>query len=382
MQPTLILAGASVRAAAVSALRAGYGVWGADLFTDQDFQTLGITVRRIDEYPQQIPQLLAYSAPPGPFLFTGGLENFPDVLDQISQQHPLWCMNADTVRRVRNPLLLQQVLGQGGFPTLDVTMEPPRSKNSDSSWVRKPLASAGGQRIRMWESSDTDPGGCYWQEYRLGDSYSALYLGGGQDSNLIGLTHQLVGTPWLHAKPFAYAGNVGPLPLAQEEQDFLHRVGNQLSMEFGLRGLFGIDFIREDDQFYVAEVNPRYTASVELYELAYQLALLPWHASKFTGASSVNACWPPPFTAPCLGKAILYAPRDLVVTAHHYCSGLLQVEKELWSVPATADLPRPSSIVRAGQPVLSLMVAGENAAICQTQLKLAANLLDMQLFPS
>ena len=46
------------------------------------------------------------------------------------------------------------------------------------------------------------------------------------------------------------------------------RIGEVISGEFGLRGLFGVDAIKRQDSIYPVEANPRYTASVEVLELA------------------------------------------------------------------------------------------------------------------
>jgi hypothetical protein len=45
----------------------------------------------------------------------------------------------------------------------------------------------------------------------------------------------------------------------------------------GLRGLFGVDFLLRDAVPWLAEINPRYPASTEIYELAWNVPLLHWH---------------------------------------------------------------------------------------------------------
>ena len=53
--------------------------------------------------------------------------------------------------------------------------------------------------------------------------------------------------------------------------------GAKIASEFGLRGLFGIDFLWDGAGLWPTEVNPRYTASVEIYERTMEIALLDWH---------------------------------------------------------------------------------------------------------
>jgi predicted ATP-grasp superfamily ATP-dependent carboligase len=410
MATTLLLCGASVRAAAYSALRAGFQVWCADLFADADLRAICPDALQLTDSPLEIPEVLDRHAPPGPFLYTGGLENHPAVLDTIRQQRPVWGMTGDALRAVRDPITLQRVLAEGGFPTLEVRRTPPADSRR---WLCKPLASGGGQHICFWERATSTelPTDGYWQEFHSGAAFSALYLGDGTTATLIGMTEQLIGVSWLHAVPFAYCGNIGPLPLTESEQHFLEKLGTHLTRHFQLCGLFGLDLLREGEQFFVTEINPRYTASVELYELASQVPLLAWHGTMFDKdrisplapvlrgeglevrgrtrgnldrfATALEPLTPNPSplrtgargekqARPCLGKAIYYAPRDLVITDQFQN----YTPPELWQLPLYADLPCPGTTVRAGHPVLTLFVAEKAAATCRFRLEKAAYALD------
>ena len=94
---TVILVGGSVRAAAFSALRAGLTPWCLDLFADVDLQAAA-TVGRLpfSDYPQCLPAQLA-NAPPGPIVYTGGLENFPQLIETIAKDRPLWGNDAEAL---------------------------------------------------------------------------------------------------------------------------------------------------------------------------------------------------------------------------------------------------------------------------------------------
>src|ERR1700733_2287062 len=86
----LLIFGASARAAAFSALRAGLQPWCADLFADLDLAYCS-RVTRVPgkEYPHAFLSLLQ-EAPPGPWMYAGGLENHPDLVEQMAQARPLW----------------------------------------------------------------------------------------------------------------------------------------------------------------------------------------------------------------------------------------------------------------------------------------------------
>src|SRR5437016_5423412 len=86
----LLIVGASTRAAAFSALRAGLTPWCADLFVDADLQRR-CPVERVA--PQEYPQCfiaIAANGPPGPWMYTGALENQPAMIETIARRRPLW----------------------------------------------------------------------------------------------------------------------------------------------------------------------------------------------------------------------------------------------------------------------------------------------------
>jgi predicted ATP-grasp superfamily ATP-dependent carboligase len=131
---------------------------------------------------------------------------------------------------------------------------------------------------------------------------------------LLGVTWH-IRPAWLHAPPFHYCGNVlrRPLPLSG-----LQAIGDMLASSFSLQGLFGVDLVyrrdaRAADALHVLEVNPRYTASVELIERAHGIALLELHRAVF---EQRPIDWVPQAQAGrCWGKAVLYARDDVVFPA-------------------------------------------------------------------
>src|SRR5207253_6364233 len=111
-------------------------------------------------------------------------------------------------------------------------------------------------------------GRVYCQEFIEGEPIAAVYVGDGEKARLIGVTCQLTGSDWLHARPFQYCGSVGPVSLPAETEALLERLGNVLTSGCRLRGLFGADCVVRDGTPYLVEVNPRYTASIEILEYA------------------------------------------------------------------------------------------------------------------
>ena len=51
------------------------------------------------------------------------------------------------------------------------------------------------------------------QEWIDGISHSAIFLGAGEQAQLLGVTRQIIGPAWLYAIGFHYAGSIGPVSL-------------------------------------------------------------------------------------------------------------------------------------------------------------------------
>src|SRR5438874_1078580 len=147
MQPheKLLIVGASARAAAFSALRAGLRPWCADLFGDVDLQAVcpAVTVARRD-YPAGLASVVA-QAPQAPLVYTGALENRPKLVGRLAKLRPLWGNGPEVLRRVRRPWTVEAVLRQAGLPCPRTWQG--RRLPSGGRWLVKPLASAGGRAV-------------------------------------------------------------------------------------------------------------------------------------------------------------------------------------------------------------------------------------------
>src|SRR5689334_16729172 len=117
----LLIVGASARAAAFSALRAGLRPVCADLFADADLRAR-CTAWRVGpkDYPRGFLDVPALDSP-GPWLYAGGLENRPDLVEAMARRRqPLWGNPAAVLRRVRSPFEVRAVLRAAGLPCPEV----------------------------------------------------------------------------------------------------------------------------------------------------------------------------------------------------------------------------------------------------------------------
>ncbi len=280
MRPRQILVvGASVRSLAWSARRAGFLPIGLDLFGDQDLLAVG-PAQQIGarDYPLGL-EALAASYPDGiSCVYSGALENHPGLVDALSRQRPLWGISGKALRAARDPVRVATALRDAGLPAPEVRLEPvglPR----DGRWVQKPRASAGGRRIEVWVSGSTrfeEPS--YFQQRLFGDTFSAVYLAREDLVELLGVTVQLMGRG---GSEFAYQGSCGPVALTPRIRRVFEKLGSVLASELGLAGVFGLDTVIHEGEPWVVEINPRYSASVEVLELSQGRAFLGEHALAF-----------------------------------------------------------------------------------------------------
>jgi predicted ATP-grasp superfamily ATP-dependent carboligase len=201
----------------------------------------------------------------------------------------------------------------------------------------------------------------YYQRYIPGRPCSALALAAGGRAVVIAHSEQLVGRP---GAPFAYRGNIAPIPLPTRAAELLAATARTLAAAFGLVGLFGIDFILADDGTpWTVEVNPRYTAAAELVELATKTALLPWHRRACREAA-LETCDLP--TTALIGKEILFAHRHgTFPTTCRWRPG----DRSGCAAPAWADVPEPAHPLVPGQPILTVFARGRSLE--QTRRRLA-----------
>jgi predicted ATP-grasp superfamily ATP-dependent carboligase len=372
-----LLLGASIRAAAHSARRANFHPWGADLFLDADLPLAGSSFRRIEEFRDFLA--ISESGPPGPWMYTGALENRPGLVDKITRHRPLWGNSPKVLRQVRNPDLVCNVLTAANIPC--PRLGPPDCADS-VRWLQKPKASAGGKGISPW-NGQTIPSRHYLQETIEGESCAAIFVAGQGKAKLLGVTRQLVGQSWLHARPFQYCGSIGPITLEAEVRKSFLRLGNALAAGFQLQGLFGVDCIIREGIPWPVEVNPRYTASVEVLELATGTSALLEHARVFDSSLGSNPRREHCNSSPrILGKAIVFARAPSIFPEEGPWRKDLFPKEDFWAIPTYSDIPDPGQAIPARQPIMTVWARDQTPAGCLNQLQRMADDLDRLLCPS
>jgi predicted ATP-grasp superfamily ATP-dependent carboligase len=178
------------------------------------------------------------------------------------------------------------------------------------------------------------------------------------------VSRPLTGRAWCGARGFAYCGSVdAPLDDVRDRvRRQFDRIGEALAAAFRLTGLFGVDTIIDPrGHVHVLEVNPRPTASMELYERATGTSIASLHLAA-CGFGDVRT--PSPAIPGIWSKAIVFAPRGhRTITpsaARVAATGRTWADSD--GAAAIADLPRGGQRLPPGAPLVTVFARGDTPA--------------------
>ena len=354
----VICAGVSARSLAFSCLRAGLRPLACDLFFDTDLAARCPGIRIADgSWPGGLHEALE-QMPPLPLVYSGGLENHPDLIGRLEARHEILGNGAAVLEKALDPFALSACLERAGLsvPEIRPADEEP---SIEPDWLSKPIRSGGGLGIKTAAKATTSEDR-YLQRFVDGVPASALFIaretGSPKRTLLLGTTEQLIGERWLGAAGFTYCGNLGPLELGEETLRQVVLSGETVAGEFSLRGLFGLDFILAPNGPFFIELNPRYTGSVEVIEAFCEFETIPHHLRACRQGELPALA---PTAAKACAKAILFAETPVALTA------LPPPEEDATTF---ADIPSIGEKIETGSPLLTILTEGLDPAGCEANL--------------
>ena len=352
----VLLAGVSTRAMAESAALAGYAVWSLDAFGDLDQHpdVKAVSLARDVGVPFSVDAVVraAERIETDVVAYLSPFENHPASVERLARGRALWGNSASVLRRVREPGVVSRAAGVS---------------NSDR-WLVKPRASGGGHGIEWWSPGNPVPVGSHVEPFVAGEPGSIIFVAAGRDLVPLGLTRQLVGDVSFGATGFRYCGSIlHNTPNAQRRSQLLDsalHVARSVVAEFDLVGVNCIDFVAREGVAVPIEVNPRWSASMELVERAGGVSVFGMHAAAcaagelprfdITGAH---------VTTTVSGKAVVFARHDVT------CG-----DTTAWLGDGTVrDVPHPGEHIPAGRPVCTIFATGADADACYAGLIARAN---------
>ncbi len=359
--PHWLIAGASVRALAESATAAGITVTAVDAYGDLDLRACATSV--IVPAQDGAPAAATVAATVGPpdgdahlaAVYTAGFENHPRAVAAFALGRTLLGNTPAVLAHVRDPFALARALA-GRAPAVRASAPPPGDVRR---WLLKPRASGGGHGIAAWHPGARVPRRAILQQRVRGWPGSIVFAADGAAVWTLGLTRQLIGDAAFGAHGFRYCGTL--LLDARSEPSVTAdalALATTVTRTFGLVGVNGVDFIATDGRAVPIEVNPRYTAAMELVERAHAVSIATVHASSArrrlpAGDQPVER---PPRRV--FGKAIVYARR--AVTAG---------DTTAWLADETVrDIPMPGTRIARGRPICTVFAEARDPATCHARL--------------
>lgn len=355
----VLIAGVTTRALAVSAARAGYRVTAIDAFGDLDLEAAAEVIVARPVHPA-LPYGPVQAAAEGDRVdadfaaFTSNFENYPPAVQRLARGRRLLGNTAETLMQVRNPFAVSRTLRRYGHTAPETRSRPPAS--ADGQWLMKPRRSGGGHGIMPWTRGRTVPRSRYLQQRIDGIPGSISFAGDGSSAVVLGFTRQLIGESRLGARRYRYCGSLlgnHQVKLFPRQHELLERaaqVATAITREFHLVGLNGIDFVARHGVPYPIEVNPRFSASMELIERAHGISMFQIHFDACHGVLPV-----PPGRQPTLfGKGIVFAREDTQIPR----AG--QWSPQSWM----ADVPRAGEHIRQGRPICTVFASAGDPATC------------------
>ena len=370
MSVRVLVAGVSARAIAESAARAGFDVLALDAFADRDqhpdVRAFSLSRDFDAAFSATAAARAARTLDCDAVAFTSPFENHGHAVETLARGRTLWGNAASALRAVRDPVRLATTCRRHGIAAPAVTVVPA----TRGRWLVKPFASGGGHRVQPWRAGARLPRGRYLQQFLDGIPGSIVFVAARRCVVPLGMSRLIVGDGRFGAAAFRYCGNLlapmGDRQFARGARTLQRAsaVAAVVAREFDLVGLNGIDFIARDGVVHPIEVNPRWSASMELVERAFGVGAFAAHARACAEGVLPRFNLRAAFRrlSQAVGKAVVFAREDLVVG-----------DTAGWLVRDVRDVPNPGDHIRAGQPICTVFAEGRDSTECEAGLVTAAH---------
>ncbi|MGJ3704391.1 ATP-grasp domain-containing protein [Variovorax sp. AFSI2.2] len=368
--PTIAVAAISARAMAQAAASDGFKVVALDLFGDIDTcraasrwlpigtpGSLQIDAASVMAALRTLAEEGVDGEPVLGWIAGSGFEGEPDLLEEGAAVLPLIGIAPAAVRRLRDPAAFFGFLSARVLPFPQVLLQPPEDP---SGWLMKDAHGCGGWHVRHapWSMDEPPSSHHYFQREMPGLPMSATFIANGRDVHVLGFNEQSVRS--FGTRPYVFCGAIGPVPLADDLASRVTDIARALTVEFELRGLCSLDFMRDGDAIGVLEINPRPPASMSLYR---------WpDGSPGVMQAHVRACLQgelPPSTvsSPAQdieGIEIVFARQPVELDA--------AAAERLAAWPGLCDVPAPGQRFDIDDPVCTLTASGTSAQQVRARL--------------
>lgn len=378
------LFGASCRAAAQSAKRAGASkVYAWDDFLDADLAHVASVAPLSDwEQDQTGSSIDLHDCC---MVLCGGMENKPELVDRLIQLGVRCGANGDALRKLRSCenwkhwAEASKIAWPPTYGPFDSSSPEIATLGTNDhqklSWLIKPAHGAGGIHVRplasdhSFEATNADPSKtARWlvQKYIAGKSLGVTYCSDRLSTQLVGIARGIDARELEAPLPFIYRGNIAAQLVSQRAYESLEAFGHLVAKQTGLLGLWQADFQLDfDGKLWLLEINPRWSASMELHETLQGFSWMKKHLEILRSPEEVfvHDTDQRRVSDGQIAKGIIYAPRDLNLSDDQIArlwqarweGTLAELEQAPFRV---ADIPQPvldGLAIPEGMPIATVL---------------------------
>ncbi|NHI92358.1 MAG: ATP-grasp domain-containing protein [Candidatus Lokiarchaeota archaeon] len=287
-------------------------------------------------------------------IITSGFDNRADIWKKIENLKPIIGNSSDTVKKVRNIKILSDFCRKKRikFPNFIDLATDDQINKLKFPLIIKPKSSGGGKNIHLIERKEDfeelftkilNRSDFIAQEFVKGIDISATISCNGHHASILTITKQILGEKFLGASSkFLYCGNIIPFKVNKKVYGEIGRISNEITKNFELKGINGMDFILKDGEIYLIEVNPRFPGTIELIEMLMHKNIFYEHvkSSIFEEISKFDL-----YDEQIGLKFILYATKEIKIGNFIELNNIY-------------DIPKPGSKISMGSPICSILIIG------------------------
>jgi predicted ATP-grasp superfamily ATP-dependent carboligase len=356
----LILLGASVRAATVSAARAGFRVTAIDLFGDVDTRAACKNYVPLNKSTLSVVQKLHGEDSATRLMIVGGLDQHAELAGALAAEHPRLGTNADALEHLATPECVREIARQSGLSFPPIRAHRRAKTPSTDRWLWKNPHSSGGLAVRWTRPARRRTGATdhfYQQNWVPGRPHGATFLSNGSACRLLGICAGRFTR--IGQSPFVYAGSLGPQIVTTQVRSMISNVGQTIVNRTSIAGIFNADLMIHSDHIWLLEVNARWSASCELVERwLIDTKYLGDHESllgmAYQTLESELASIPEPDHAVPPHQYL----KRIVFSRREGCFDSQRIPRQSNRQVDYADLPSQGHLIRRHDPILTMIIRG------------------------
>ena len=335
---------------AASARRGGYDVAVLDLFNDLDTQQIAPCSCKVQGHERGLARFSRHALleaasrlAPGdayPGLVTGsGFEDDTELLTELAQGRRLYGNSAEVIHSIKDPQRFFSTLKKWAIPHPEISLNRPADT---TGWLVKKIGGSGGTHVTRADRIEGVAGDRYYQRFIEGKNYSVSFFANRERALIVGFNE-----PWSIALgdwPYCYLGAINNVSLPITMIARIQRDLDAIVQATGLVGLNGMDFIVAGDDYFVIEVNPRPSGTLDLYDADCAQGLFHWHLRASDG-----------ILPDCLFDRVTIHAHAVVYTKQS-----LKLDRDVQWPNWCSDIPEPGSAFAPCMPVCMVHAQGDD----------------------